>query len=318
MSFHEVQFPTNISYGSTGGPGYNTAIIELDSGQEQRVARWSDARRRYNAAKGIQTMDDLVTVINFYIARSGAAYGFRWKDWSDYKSTTLPSGTITRNDQVLGTGDGATTQFQLRKAYTSGAITKYRTITKPVSNTIQVALDGVAQVAGWTLDTTTGVLTFTVAPSVGVSVTAGFEFDVPVRFAKEADELLNLQLDFFDSGSIPTIPLVEIMDSGATEDEFFYGGSYDILLAANATLSIANGRYQSINAQVASLQVNLPDPAALGPGGPYLLIHNSGATHSIRINNHSGVQLIAALAVGTSAEAWLGVDGVGTKFWITR
>lgn len=206
MAFHETRFPDNISRGARGGPERRTQIVELASGDEERNASWADSRRRYDVAYGIRKADDLAAVIAFFEARGGRLYGFRFKDWSDYKSA-LPSVAISRNDQSLGTGTGAATQFQLVKRYTSGAQTWTRTITKPVAGTVLVALNGVNQPTGWTVDTTTGIITFTVAPGIGIAVTAGFEFDVPVRFDSEA---MDVTLDFERLGSITSIPLIEV------------------------------------------------------------------------------------------------------------
>jgi len=206
MAFHETRFPDNISRGARGGPERRTQIVELASGDEERNASWADSRRRYDVAYGIRKADDLAAVIAFFEARGGRLYGFRFKDWSDYKSA-LPSVAISRTDQSLGTGTGAATQFQLVKRYTSGAQTWTRTITKPVAGTVLVALNGVAQPSGWTVNTTTGIITFTVAPGIGIAVTAGFEFDVPVRFDSEA---MDVTLDFERLGSITSIPLIEV------------------------------------------------------------------------------------------------------------
>ena len=206
MAFHDTRFPVNISRGARGGPERRTQIVELSSGDEERNATWSDSRRRYDVAYGIRKADDLAAVVTFFEARGGRLYGFRFKDWSDYKSS-LPSVATSRTDQSIGTGTGAATQFQLVKRYTSGAQTWTRTITKPVAGTLLVALNGVAQPSGWTVDTATGIITFTVAPGIGIAVTAGCEFDVPVRFDSEA---MDVTLDFERLGSITSIPLIEV------------------------------------------------------------------------------------------------------------
>ncbi len=206
MAFHEIRFPDNISRGARGGPERRTQIVELASGDEERNASWANSRRRYDAAYGIRRADDLVAVVAFFEARNGRLYGFLWKDWGDYKSC-LPSGVPSATDQSIGTGDGTTTAFLLVKAYTSGAQTWTRTITKPVSGTVKVALDGIAQASGWWVNTTTGQITFTTAPASGVIVTAGFEFDVPVRF--DTDQL-DVTHDLERLGSITSIPLIEV------------------------------------------------------------------------------------------------------------
>ena len=206
MAFHEVRFPDNISRGARGGPERRTQIVELASGDEERNASWADSRRRYDVAYGIRRADDLAAVVAFFEARNGRLHGFRYKDWADYKSA-LPSQAITATDQQIGTGTGSQQNFQLAKRYTSGAQTWVRTIAKPVAGTVRVALGMVEQMSGWTVDTASGVITFTTAPAGGVIVRAGFEFDVPVRFDSDS---LDVTLDFERLGSITAIPLLEI------------------------------------------------------------------------------------------------------------
>ena len=206
MAFHEVRFPDNISRGARGGPERRTQVIELASGDEERNASWANSRRRYDVAYGIRRADDLAAVVAFFEARNGRLHGFRYKDWADYKSS-LPSQPVTPTDQLIGTGNGAAASFALRKHYTSGAQAWTRTIAKPVAGSLRLALDGVEQMSGWSVDTTTGVVSFDIAPGAGVAITAGFEFDVPVRFDTDT---LDVTLDIERLGSITSIPLLEI------------------------------------------------------------------------------------------------------------
>lgn len=206
MAFHEVRFPNNISRGARGGPERRTQIVELASGDEERNASWANSRRRYDVAYGIRRSDDLAAVVAFFEARNGRLHGFRYKDWADYKSS-LPSQPATSTDQLIGTGDGAVTSFALLKQYSSGAQSWTRTIAKPVAGSVRVALGGVEQMSGWGVDTTTGVVSFDTAPGAGMVITAGFEFDVPVRFDTDT---LDVTLDIERLGSITSIPLLEI------------------------------------------------------------------------------------------------------------
>jgi uncharacterized protein (TIGR02217 family) len=206
MAFHEVRFPDNIGRGARGGPERRTQIVELASGDEERNASLANSRRRYDVAYGIRRADDLAAVVAFFEARNGRLHGFRFKDWGDHKSC-LPSGTSSPTDQAIGTGDGTTTAFQLVKRYASGSQTWVRTITKPVPGSVVVALNGAQLASGWSVDTTTGLITFASAPGAGVAITAGFEFDVPVRFDTDA---LDVTLDLERLGSITSIPLLEI------------------------------------------------------------------------------------------------------------
>ena len=172
MAFHEVRFPDNISRGARGGPERRTQIVEMASGDEERNGSWADSRRRYDASYGIRQADDLAAVTAFFEARRGRLYGFRWKDWADYKSG-LPSASPAATDHPIGTGTGTATVFQLAKLYTSGAQFWTRAITKPVAGTVALALNGVPQITGWTVNTSTGVVTFAAAPAAGVAITAG-------------------------------------------------------------------------------------------------------------------------------------------------
>ena len=206
MAFHEVRFPDDISRGARGGPERRTQIVELASGDEERNASWANSRRRYDVAYGIRRADDLAAVVAFFEARNGRLHGFRFKDWGDYKSG-LPSAAISPTDQEIGIGTGSLTEFALLKSYSSGAQSWTRAIAKPVAGSVRIALGGVEQISGWTADTTTGVVIFDTAPGAGVAITAGFEFDVPVRFDTDA---LDVTLDVDRLGSITSIPLLEI------------------------------------------------------------------------------------------------------------
>ncbi len=206
MAFHEVRFPDNISRGARGGPERRTQIVELASGAEERNASWANSRRRYDVAYGIRRADDLAAVVAFFEARNGRLHGFRFKDWADFKSC-LPSQTPGPANQPIGTGNGAATLFQLTKHYTSGAQSWTRAITKPVAGTVSIALNGTPQASGWSVSAATGLITFTTAPAAGVAITAGFEFDVPVRFDTD---VLDVTLELERLGSITSIPLVEI------------------------------------------------------------------------------------------------------------
>ncbi len=208
MSFHEVQFPTDISKGSAGGPERRTDVVTLRSGYEERNTIWKHSRRKYDASLGLRSLNDLHEVLEFFEARSGRLYGFRWKDWADYRSGP-PQRQVSRTDQLIGTGDGTDTTFQLVKRYTSGGVTYIRDIRKPVSGTVLVAVDGVAQSEGsdFTVDYATGIITFASPPGAGDDVTAGYWFDVPVRFDTD---YLSISVDAFEAGAIPAIDILEV------------------------------------------------------------------------------------------------------------
>lgn len=210
MSFLETpRFPTAISLGSMGGPTYSTSIVVVRSGYESRNVNWSAARHRYDAGYGLKEIDDLEELIEFFHAVGGKAYGFRFKDHKDYKSCNTGE-TIANTDQTLGTGSGDSddVDFQLVKVYTKGAFSRTRTIAKPVADTVVVSIDDISQPSGWSVDTTTGIITFDDPPGDGEVVKAGFEFDVPCRF--DTDELM-VSLESYQHGGAQ-IPIIEIRD----------------------------------------------------------------------------------------------------------
>lgn len=191
MSFVEVQFPSDISYGATGGPMFLTDVVATVSGHEQRNSKWSQARARYNVASGVKTETQWQALIAFFRARRGKAVGFRFKDWGDFKAVNQP---------LLSLGG---TQYQLVKQYVSGAVVSERIITKPVAGTVKLYRNSLLQASGWSIDTATGIIT----TSLTGTLTVDFDFDVPVRF--DTDELA-LSLDSFNAGSWNNIPLIEV------------------------------------------------------------------------------------------------------------
>lgn len=208
MSFHEVRFPASLSFGSVGGPERRTEIVTLANGFEERNTPWEHARRRYDAGVGLRSLDDVEALVAFFEARRGQLNGFRWKDWSDYKSS-LPSRDVVFDDQQIAVGDGETRAFQLIKTYASGAENYVRPIKKPVAGTVRIGVDGDELQEGnhYSIDVTTGIVTMTDIPDIDAAVTAGYEFDVPVRFDTD---LIQTSVSNFQAGSVPSVPVVEV------------------------------------------------------------------------------------------------------------
>jgi uncharacterized protein (TIGR02217 family) len=208
MNFHEVQFPADLSFGALGGPQRRVDVVALANGYEERNTPWAHSRRVYDAGLGLRSLDDIEAVIAFYEARYGQMYGFRWKDWSDYKSS-IPSAAISRSDQQIAVGDGTTTAFQITKTYRSGGHTYARPVTKPVQGSVIVAVeqDDKQDTIDYSVDDTTGIITFNDPPDPDTRVYAGYEFDVPVRF--DSDSLLT-NIASFHAGQVPDIPVREV------------------------------------------------------------------------------------------------------------
>lgn len=209
MAFHETRFPVAISFGASGGPARRTQIVTLASGHEERNTPWAHSRRRYEAGYGVKSLADLETVIAFFEARRGSLHGFRWRDPIDHKSCAAGQAPGA-SDQIIGTGDASQTIFQLMKTYSSGGQSYHRDIHKPVAGSVRVSVDGVELSDGidFTVDATRGTLTLASAPGLNAVITAGYEFDTPVRF--DTDEL-RVNLTNFQAGSAPNIPVIEIL-----------------------------------------------------------------------------------------------------------
>jgi uncharacterized protein (TIGR02217 family) len=202
------RFPDNISYGSSGGPGFKTGISEGHSGLEQRTVEWSIARARYNVAKGITDKTDMDEVRAFFYSVRGRASGFRFKDWGDYALFT----------ENIGTGDGSTLIFPIIKTYAVGSLDYVRRIYKPLATgsdslSFRVYVDATLKTltTHYTLNTETGVITFTGgnAPAATKDVTVTGEFDVPVRF--DTDQM-DAAHDGFLTETWASIPLVELIE----------------------------------------------------------------------------------------------------------
>jgi len=209
-SFHEVRFPLRLSLKTSGGPVRQTDIVNLSNGREVRNLRWREARRRYDAGSGIRSVADLYAVLEFFEARAGGLCGFRFADPVDCSSG--PSGApISATDQVIGSGDGATATFQLTKTYSDAGGSHVRPILKPENGSVVVAVDGAAlPVGAFACNPATGLVTIQedYIPAPGAVVQAGYRFDVPVRFDIDRIEI---NLEAFHAGRIPSIPLLEIL-----------------------------------------------------------------------------------------------------------
>ncbi|NWG24470.1 MAG: DUF2460 domain-containing protein [Pseudorhodoplanes sp.] len=209
--FHDILFPLDIALKSAGGPERRTDIVVLGSGREERNARWAHSRRRYNAGYGIKNLDALSEVVAFFEERRGRLHAFRWRDRLDH-SSAAPGAAVTPLDQMIGTGNGVTATFQLAKTYGGLHAPYRRPIQKPVPGSVRVAIGGSEAMSGtdFTCDAATGIVTFLPGhvPADGAAVTAGFLFDVPVRFDTD---YLEVDLSAFAAGAIPNIPLTEVV-----------------------------------------------------------------------------------------------------------
>lgn len=197
MAFHDIRLPDQIEQGATGGPAFQTTVLPLSNGSEQRNIDWSEARHEWELAYGVQDKEDFAAVRNFFFARRGMAHTFRFKDWSDYDLV----------DEAQGVGDGSNRDFQLIKVYESAGPAPYlRRITRPVAGTVVWKVDGVTVGA---THNGLGIYTLATAPTLGAMVTASAEFDMCVRFNVDK---FSLTLEQPEAGAIGSLPIVEVRE----------------------------------------------------------------------------------------------------------
>ena len=208
LEFVEDRFPLDIAWGAVGGPEWFTVVATTAAGFENRNINWENARGRWSVAHELKNHEQLDALIAFFRAVRGKAVGFRFRDWTDY-STDMPN--TVGSDAQLADVDGLPpqgsmtpvtfaasttlgyTDFQLYKPYqlaVSGEL-YWRPIRKPVSGALRIYLDAVLQVEGggddFTVDYTTGIVTFNAPVLQGQVLTWDGLFDVPVRF--DADHM---------------------------------------------------------------------------------------------------------------------------------
>lgn len=317
MGIHNVKLPDKFSYGASGGPGYRTLITEVDSGAEESISTWASARHQFDISYGVQDFDDLSELLAFFHARGGARNFFRAVDWRDY--TTAPNNVDepAGDDVEIGIGDGTTIQFALKKFYQSGAQIVPRNIRLPQADTVIVWVDDVLQVEGvdYTVNDTTGMVTFGAAPTLGQVITAGCKFDVRVRFGEEIDRLFDITQEDFDQNSIPQIVLVEGIEGEPQDDEYPYGGSNKQSFGTNISISIAQGRVHQLTPTTSGLKVILDDdPTTVPDGGVHLWIKNKGA-NSFNVEYPANTAL-ATVPAGEGVAVCIGDDGAASYEWV--
>lgn len=332
MTFHDDPLTADDSYGLKGGSGFNTGIVQLQSGAEERIGRWGSALRTFDAARTVKTRAIAAYYETFWQARQGSLHTFPVKDWRDYASTAdgaTPSFTgagggalaVTNVDQSLGTGDGSNKNFQLVKKYVRGSIVRTRNITRPVSGTVLISKDvgagPVAQTLGvdFTVDLSTGIVTFATAPAVGALIKGGFEYYVHCRFDKSIDET-GIVWHFVEGDQIncESIPIVEVPEGPAIDDEFYYGDSENVgVIAASFSVNLGLGRLQKWTVNTASLSATMPNAVGWPQGDQYLRVYNDGS-QTIQIKRNDGTNEFTIAAGAKALFALLDVGGVNT--WV--
>lgn len=215
MAFLEIEFPRAIAFLAKGGPVFSTTVNKGFSGAEQRNQNWAKSLGKWDISLTSKPQSYFQNVYDFFLNVAGKATAFRFYDAKDCAASAQP----------IGVGDGANSLFQLQRTYAVGSSTYVRIIDKPITasvmkydgtyctNTVAVYLNGVKQLTGWTVDYTTGLVTFTSPPALGVLVTADFQFNYPARFDTDVCEASVEPSDIVDGNGLITwasVALVEV------------------------------------------------------------------------------------------------------------
>lgn len=215
MSFIDEYMPSKVpGYPCISAPKTKTSIGVSAGGGEQRNQLWEHPLRKFILPEAAGREWSVVEgLTKHWYVTSGPANTFPWKDPLDFASCDLARPNLTPeialDDQAVGTGDGFSDLFQLVKAYVVGAETYTRTIHLPVLSSVKIGLDGVLVDPGlYTLSRPGGVLQFDSPPANGAIITAGFLFDVEVRF--ESDDVIEGILRDRHIGGFADITLIEV------------------------------------------------------------------------------------------------------------
>ncbi len=314
MAHHNIQLPDGFAYRSAVGTAFSTIINETSSGHEYRVSRQAQARRRFRLIKELLTDEEVRELQSFHLGRRGPLNSFDLVDFSDFTTAADDVSEPDATDQILGTGDGSTTRFQLVKRYEAAGLNEYgEVIDRPVTGTVVVALDGTPTTA-FTVNGI-GQIVLDSAPDTGVVVTAGCEF---YRAARFLNDLMTLQADAHGVWSIADFDCVQVLSEAAWPERWFAGGSTDWgEVASSVQFSLQDGELQIITPTTA-IHGFLPSPSRM-PGGPRMLrvVIGGGAAGTLQLRDDAGNAIGSPLAANDHAEIGLVVeDDIAT--WVVR
>ncbi|GAA4026905.1 hypothetical protein GCM10022281_01910 [Sphingomonas rosea] len=203
-TFEDVDFPLELGLKAEVCACFSTTVSTSTAGFEQRNVNWSQSRLRFDVGPGVRSVGDLQTLLRFFRAMRGNATAFRFRDPLDH-STTADNAAPLATDVTIGIGDGSSLNFPLSILYGSGEL---RRITRPVAASLRIAIDG-SETGAWSL-LDKGIIEFEQPPTAGALITAGFLFDVPVRF--EQEQLAVSQTTHL-AGEAKAIPLIEVREA---------------------------------------------------------------------------------------------------------
>lgn len=169
MAFINVRLPVEVEIGATRTDSEDVEIVTTDGGKDFRNVAADQSILTFDLAYPTSKRNaaNYLAVRAMFKAARQAIHTFRFRDFTEYQLVDEPATQLT------------TTTFQVAKSYTAGAETHVRRITRPVSP-LALKVSGVAVVSGYSIDYTTGIITFVSPPAEPPTVTG--EFDIPVRF----------------------------------------------------------------------------------------------------------------------------------------
>jgi uncharacterized protein (TIGR02217 family) len=201
LNVDDVRLSEDMERGFKGGPGFDTTVLTGPTGIETRVINQTVSRGKWTAAFGMQIRSFWDPIMTLMLTQRGQGYGFKFKDYFDN----------TVSGQILGTGNGVITDFQIIKVFNSGVRTYTQNTYLPDPTSLVVTVNGVPSVA-YTLQPG-GIIRFTVAPASGsIAVTCGF-FKA-VRFAEDHQEMsFFMAANGLELAEIPAVTLIEVLPS---------------------------------------------------------------------------------------------------------
>lgn len=321
MTIKQLTFPEHLSTGTRLGPSYRTVVVQTYGGSEYRSQTRLKPLHRFDVRKSLQTTADIAEFLSFFHVVRGSAFGFKFLDPYGHSTASDHVGVPAEDDCEIGSGDGTETRFQLVKTYAYGGDLLQRTLTLPVAGSVVAAVNGVTKVDGvdFSVDTSTGVLTFGTAPVVGQTVTAGCEFLVPCRIDRETERWLQLNGEQ-NVASMNSIGISEIPDDLPVFDLGYMGGcgAAEISMTGAVSLSRDNGRVQRfLNTSGVARNLWLPPKAEADLGGPLFVVRNSGSsTANVVIADVDTSAAILGLTTSKVAEVYLTLDSAGAREWL--
>ncbi len=326
--YHAITLPPVYSAGSISTISYDTRVVSLESGVEERVARYNPwGRRKYTILKGVDSTVAIRGLYEFFMLRQGSLNSFRF--WDPLDHATTPTRTTNRVDDVNVTAFDelliplGNRQYQAVTRYTDGVRTIVRPITKigAKNDPLGTPSVGFYSINGSptsldTVNSETGIVTFS-----GVEVIefaeGGYPFLVPVRFADNTDKAFQIALQSTtETQELPGFDLIEDLEPRSISQDYAYGGSRDWgEVIGSLQVSEVSGRLQTFDPQASTYEIFLPPLSDVSDGGPIFVFHNSSSSETIDIVDSSGTflrQMSSSAVVQIFVTTLIG----GAKQWI--